>query len=380
MYIAGLMSGTSLDGMDAAVLSIQPSLEPDGAMTCNAGFAGVSIAYSPARRKVLEQAVQAALTWKFIGPKPAVFTEAAKLVADMGAQAITQLQRQLDLQPSELRAVGFHGQTLLHQPPVGKALGQTLQIGDAKWLANQLGVPVVSDFRTQDMRSGGHGAPLAPAWHYEIARQGRGGAFAFVNIGGVSNITYVPNFDGPAGMIAFDCGPGNGPLDAWMQQHGLGTMDKNGTQASIGQINEGVVSQILATMPVVGQASSLDRWAFDANCVAGLSVPDGAATLVEITAQGIARGLAALPQKPAEIMVGGGGRHHPVLMERLKTLIGPGLIPCEAAGWDGDLIEAQAFAWAAYRRITGQANSWPGTTGCFQPTIGGVICDPDECF
>ncbi len=372
MLVVGLMSGTSLDGMDGALVSW------DGHGPRHADFTGVCVKYSAEQRRILARAVQDALHWKFTGPPPPSFVPAAKLLADIGAMVVLQVCAKSNLDPADLFAVGFHGQTVLHVPPTGGQLGQTLQIGDAPRLANAVQCQVVHDFRSADMAAGGHGAPLAPAWHFELAVQRKTAPFAFINIGGVSNITFVPDITGVGArknMIAFDCGPGNGPLDAWISAHGLGQMDQDGLHAAKGMVHHDIVANVMDTMPKMGQAASLDRWAFDHQCVSGLSVDDGAASLVEITAQSILRAVQALPLRPTEIVIGGGGRHNPVLMQKL-TKTYDHILSSEAAGFDGDLIEAAAFAWLAILRLQNKQSSWPGTTGVQKPMCLGLICAP----
>ncbi|PHR62786.1 MAG: anhydro-N-acetylmuramic acid kinase [Robiginitomaculum sp.] len=369
MLGAGLMSGTSLDGMDAAII------ETDGVRVIRQ-LGGMSLAYSTAQRQVLERVVSDALQWKFIGPAPDSFTPAAALLAEIGAEAIAQALKQTGLSSDHLEVIGFHGQTVLHAPPLVGINGQTCQIGDANQLAKLTSCKIIHDFRSADMAIGGHGAPLAPAWHFALARLSGQSAMVFLNIGGVSNLTFIPAQASIAQMVAFDCGPGNGPIDAWVQSKGKGTMDRDGAFAAQGQVDQTIVAEVLNKIPKPGRAASIDRWAFDHSPVLGLALEDGAATLSEITAQAIARGILALPERPEEVMVGGGGRYNPVLMERLQALVPCAILPCEAKGWNGDLIEAEAFAFLAIRRLAELPNSWPGTTGVSRPTVGGTICEP----
>jgi anhydro-N-acetylmuramic acid kinase len=378
MYLGGLMSGTSLDGMDAAMLFFDENgdLGPAGQIYDN--FATCAIEYTGQERKALERAVQDALDWQFKGPAPKSFQKASEIVYWAGYRAMNEVREQTGLVVSDLMAVGFHGQTLLHRPPRDGVPGQTLQVGDAQALADRLSTFVAYDFRSADMGKGGHGAPLAPAWHFELAKKRGKTPTAFVNIGGVSNITFIPDLSkgSEARMIAFDCGPGNGPLDAWVQSHGLGNMDRDGTLSAKGRVHPQIVANVVASLPEVGVAGSLDRWAFDPACVSGLSVEDGAATLLEITAQGIWRGILALQQKPVEILVGGGGLRNPVLMARLNALSGNRFLSCEAIAFDSDFVEAHAFAWLAGLRLLDKPGSWPGTTGAREPVVCGSICAP----
>ncbi|MCF6293415.1 MAG: anhydro-N-acetylmuramic acid kinase [Robiginitomaculum sp.] len=366
------MSGTSLDAMDAGLIQVQ-----DGVAVGR--FKGVSIAWTIEQRHLLQQATIEAIKWDFTGKQPEVFQPTSKLIAQVAAKAISQLLQANNLVQKDLHAIGFHGQTVLHRPPVLDVLGKTLQIGDAELLAHATKTKVVHDFRSADIENGGHGAPLAPAWHFELAKRRDKSPTVFLNIGGISNITFISVLDGSdpqQQMLAFDCGPGNGPMDALVQHHGLGLMDKDGELAAAGVVNRQVVDKIIAGLPKAGIVASFDRWKFDHQCVSELSVEDGAASLLEITAQGIVRAINALPVLPVEVLVGGGGRLNPVLMHRLSILLDCPVRLCDAAGFDGDLIEAEAFAWLAALRLSGQANSWPNTTGVLRPVSGGLICDP----
>jgi len=379
MLVVGLMSGTSLDGMDAAILRCKSTAEAE----VGTALSGLSIAFEKYEREILSRAVDDALRWQFSGPEPSSFEPAATMLAQVAVKAVTTVLQKNRVKGRDLHAIGFHGQTLLHVPPVGKSIGKTLQIGNAQILADTFDCKVVHDFRSADMKAGGHGAPLAPAWHFELAKKTERLPFVFVNIGGVSNITFVPTVSGTGAhekMVAFDCGPGNGPLDALMQFHNLGQMDTDGALAAKGNVQQAVVSQALSHLPAVGAAMSVDRWAFDHTIVEGLSVVDGAATLVEITAQAIVRGLSSLSAQPKQILVGGGGRLNPVLMHRLRELSAVDVMTCERAGFNGDLIEAEAFAWLTALRLAEQPTSWPGTTGATRPVVGGIICEPSGLF
>ncbi|MBL1430082.1 MAG: anhydro-N-acetylmuramic acid kinase [Robiginitomaculum sp.] len=366
------MSGTSLDAMDAGLIQVQNGV-PVG------NFTGVSITWTTEQRQLLQQATFEAIKWDFTGKQPKIFLPASKLIAEVAANAVSQLLQANDLVQEDLHAIGFHGQTVLHRPPVLDVLGKTLQIGDAELLAHITTTKVVHDFRSADIENGGHGAPLAPAWHFELAKKRGKSPTVFLNIGGVSNITFIPILSGndpQQQMLAFDCGPGNGPLDALVHHHGLGLMDKDGKLAAAGVVNRQIVDRVIAGLPKAGIVASFDRWKFDHQCVSELSVEDGAATLLEITAQGIVRAINALPVLPVEMLVGGGGRLNPVLMRRLSELLSFPVLPCDAGGFDGDLVEAEAFAWLAALRLSGQPNSWPNTTGVLLPVSGGLICDP----
>ncbi|MBL4617370.1 MAG: anhydro-N-acetylmuramic acid kinase [Robiginitomaculum sp.] len=365
------MSGTSIDAMDAGLIQVQGGVAVGK-------FKGVSITWTTVQRQLLQQAAIEAIKWNFTGKQPEVFHAASKLIAEVGAKAVSQLLQANNLVQEDLHAIGFHGQTVLHRPPAVGLLGKTLQIGDAELLANTTGSKVVYDFRSADIENGGHGAPLAPAWHFELAKRRAKPPTVFLNIGGISNITFIPDLSGEKSqqqMLAFDCGPGNGPLDALVQHHGLGLMDKDGALAAAGVVDQTIVDRAVARLPKAAGVASFDRWEFDHKCVQGLELVDGAATLLEITVQAISRAIKALPTSPVEVLVSGGGRLNPVMMQRLAAALDCPVLPCEAAGFDGDMVEAEAFAWLASLKLSGQASSWPNTTGVLMPVSGGLICD-----
>lgn len=374
MIFAGLMSGTSLDGMDGALIRVREGSPGDYPVAEFGDFTNRSIPYSSHERKLLLAAVQDALQWRFEGADPDSFRKAADLLAEKGAQVIEGLCADNDMVTTDMAAIGFHGQTVLHQPPVNGQYGQTRQIGNAQVLADQSGVKVVHDLRTADMQFGGHGAPLAPAWHFELLRQGKLPA-AFINIGGVANVTFVSDATREH-MRAFDCGPGNGPLDDWVQHCNLGQMDLDGSVSAAGQAHADIVAVALGKIPVTDGPTSFDRWDFGRKIVAGLSAQDGAATLAAISVHAIARAVKTLDPAPRAAWIGGGGRLNPTIMQGLQAELSMPVRACEGGGMDGDAIEAQAFAWLAALKCMNLPGSWPGTTGVKSPVVGGAICDP----
>lgn len=376
MIFAGLMSGTSLDGMDGALIRVHQAAPGQYPKADFQSFSNLSIAYSDAERAALGMAVQDALQWQFEGHEPASFQYAADLLAGKGAEVIQALIERNGLALHDVTAIGFHGQTVLHQPPVQGCAGQTRQIGNGHHLANETGLRVVHDLRSADMRAGGHGAPLAPAWHFELLQENEKPS-VFVNIGGVANITFIPE-DMRDSMRAFDCGPGNGPLDAWVQESGLGQMDVDGKQSASGKVDAALVTTALENLPKIDGPASFDRWDFDWRMVRGLSPQDGAATLAAISIAAIVRSIQSLGPVPQQVVVGGGGRLNPAIMGGLQAQLPMPVQACEALGMDGDAVEAQAFAWLAALKLADLPNSWPGTTGAKAPVVGGVICDPSS--
>jgi anhydro-N-acetylmuramic acid kinase len=272
--------------------------------------------------------------------------------------------------------IGFHGQTVWHEPP-GRTRkeGRTVQLGDAEWLARELGVPVAFDFRSADVAAGGQGAPLAPVYHDAIRRwSGLEGPMAVLNLGGVGNITLCGS-DGT--LSAFDTGPANGMIDLWVQAKTNKRLDKNGALAEAGRVHDDIVAAYLDHPYFKARgAKSLDRYDFSMDRVAGLSLEDGAATLTAFAARAVALGIAACPETPNQIVACGGGRHNPVLLAAIREAAGVPVSTAEDQGWRGDSIEAEAFAYLAARTARGLPISFPGTTGVPGPMTGGRIAQP----
>jgi anhydro-N-acetylmuramic acid kinase len=351
LRVIGLMSGTSLDGVDAAWL------ETDGVAVTRFGKS-LTLPYDAALRARLRDILDRAPT---LAPDDPALHAAARDVTDIHAQAVAALAEPADL-------VGFHGQTILHRP----AERRTWQIGDAARLARATGLPVAHDFRSADVAAGGEGAPLAPIFHAALAAA-LPKPLAILNIGGVANVTWI----GPDGdLLAFDTGPGNGPIDDWTQRHTGNPYDQSGALAQAGTLHPGVLDALLAH-PYFRRPppKSLDRLDFsaalDRSGLAALSPQDGAATLVAFLAAAVAA--TPLPAPPRRWLVAGGGRHNPAIMRALARTLGVPVDPVEAEGWNGDAIEAQCFGYLAARVAAGLPLSYPGTTGVPRPTAGGRI-------
>ena len=359
----GMMSGTSLDGVDAAMI------ETDG--TRIAGFGRSAYrAYSGNESGLLHAALG---QWPG-GPD----------VADAAALSVAAHAALAEGFP-EAELVGYHGQTLAHDPG-GRG---THQAGDGAALARKLGRPVVWDFRSEDVRQGGEGAPLAPLFHWACAEwaMGRGllprAPVAFLNLGGVGNLTWVDPAAGapeaPEACIAFDTGPANAPVNDLMRARRGLARDEGGRLALQGRPDEGVVARFLEHPHFARPLpKSLDRDAFPtlAAEVAGLSDADAAATLTHAAAAAVAAGVAALERAPGLVLVCGGGRHNAAMMAALAARLPARVAPVEEAGLDGDMLEAQAFGWLAVRVLRGLPTSGPGTTGAPGPVCGGRISHP----
>lgn len=355
----GAMSGTSLDGVDAAVV------ETDGERIFGFGRSSYR-SYSLAERDVLRAGLG---HWS--GPE----VEAAAEVTDASHTMLLGTFADVDL-------VGFHGQTLAHAP---RSRG-TLQVGDGQALAEILGVPVVWDFRSDDVAMGGEGAPLAPFFHFACAKWfGATGPVAFLNLGGVGNLTYVdPAYDRPeeeGALLAFDTGPANAPVNDLMQARLGRDMDEGGALAAQGKVEDGALEQFLASPYFARRPpKSLDRndFAEMVELVRELSDADAAATLTAMSAAAVAAGAEHFPKPVERLLVTGGGRHNPVLMEMLRVSLPCPVVPIEDAGLDGDMLEAQAFAHLAVRVARGLPTSCPGTTGVRAAVGGGVVSWPSE--
>ena len=357
------MSGTSLDAVDAALILT------DGEQVLDFG-AVAERKYTSEERAVLQAATDAARAWNWTGPQPEAAFEAAKAVITATHAAAMQQLLSGWSGPAPVLA-GVHGQTVLHRRPTPDWKGATLQLIDAPAMRAALGVPLAFDFRTADVAAGGQGAPLAPAYHAALLERLGDGAACVLNLGGVANITArLSN----GTLIAFDTGPANGPIDEWVEGHGKGTHDVGGRFAMAGKPHTGLLMQLMDhdwfDEP---PPKSLDRYDFNASLARGLSLEDGAATLTEFSALAVSAGVALLPEVPSRVIACGGGRHNPALMAALARVLPCPLLSAEEAGWRGDSIEAEAFAFLAVRTARGLPISWPGTTGVPEPMTGGVV-------
>ncbi|MEM9055189.1 MAG: anhydro-N-acetylmuramic acid kinase, partial [Pseudomonadota bacterium] len=286
IWVAGFMSGTSLDAVDGALLLT------DGERILDFGPV-IERKYTSDERVVLQDATNAARAWNWKGPQPdAPFAAAREVITETHADAFSSLTAQAG--DRKVSLAGVHGQTVLHRRPTDMAKGATLQLIDADALSQQFAIPVAYDFRSDDVAAGGQGAPLAPAYHGALmAGQGEQ-PMAVLNLGGVANITARMS-DGA--LVAFDTGPANGPIDEWIEGHDRGTYDKEGQIARAGQVHEGLLSDLLEH-PWFSESppKSLDRYDFHAGMARGLSLVDGAATLTAFSAHAVAAGIAQLPE------------------------------------------------------------------------------------
>jgi anhydro-N-acetylmuramic acid kinase len=341
------MSGTSIDGIDVALV------ETDGRDRVQPG-PSLTVPYPDEFRERLRSVLGG------IGEVATVEEELTRL----HAEAVEHFLRKHP--EAAVDVVGFHGHTILHRP----AERRTWQIGDGALLARRLGIDVVADFRSADVAAGGEGAPLAPLFHAALAA-GLPKPLAVLNIGGVANVTWIGE---GRQILAFDTGPGNALIDDWVRRHTGAAADLDGALARAGRISKCRIERFLIN-PFFDRPppKSLDRDDFQDVMPTELSLEDGAATLTEMTTAAVTAATRHFPVPPQEWLVTGGGRHNPVLVEALRRRLGVAVRPVEAVGWDGDALEAQAFAYLAVRSRECLPLSLPSTTGAPQPTCGGRL-------
>ncbi len=356
----GMMSGTSMDGVDIALL------ETDGEARVKRG-PSASYAYSPEDRALLRQALSDAAGMKDRSARPGALAAAEAMITQRHAESVRAFLAAHAIEPSAIDVLGFHGQTVLHRPQDRL----TVQIGDGAALARITGIRTVFDLRAADVAAGGQGAPLVPVYHRAlVAASGLEGPVALVNIGGVANVTYVAS--GAAAPVAFDTGPGNALIDDLMLERTGVAVDRDGATAARGQAHEAILSTMLAH-PYFARPypKSLDRNDFSRTAVAELSTEDAAATLTAFTARSIGLALDALPQRPRMLIVCGGGARNPTLMQALRNVC-EDVRTADDFGWSADAMEAEAFAYLAVRSLKGLPITFPGTTGVASAMTGGV--------
>ena len=354
----GTMSGTSLDGVDAALL------ETDGNLIIRFGPTGFQ-AYNKEEKQLLKNALG---QWQ------------GSAVSD-AEEVVNHAHKRLLAQFTDADLIGFHGQTLAHEP---RGRG-TLQVGNGADLAQILGKPVVWDFRSNDVKFGGEGAPLAPFFHFACSKWiGAKDPLCFLNLGGVGNITYVnPTYDFPeleGALLSFDTGPANAPINDLMRVLRGVDMDKDGAFAKTGTVNEKFMRvfhehSFFARQP----PKSLDRNAFNElfQSLLALSDVDAVATASAMCVSAVVRGLEYVPKVISQILVTGGGRHNTFLMDMLNESVECSVNPVEVVGLNGDMLEAQAFAYLAVRSFCRLPISCPSTTGVRTVMSGGVVSHPN---
>jgi anhydro-N-acetylmuramic acid kinase len=356
-----------MDGIDVALLGT------DGEATIEFG-PSMGVSYEPAFRERLKHALEIAKGIRKRDERPENMGEIERELTERHAAAVATFLNRHGLAASEIDLLGFHGQTVLHRP----LEGLTVQIGDGPLLARRTGIPVVHDIRANDMVHGGQGAPLVPVFHAALASrlpEAAGRAVVFVNIGGISNITFIGS-DGA--IIACDSGPGNTLIDQWVESLAGIPYDAGGAIASEGVVIGPLVERYLA-LPFFNAEGrlSLDRNDFKPPMPDEAGLHDGARTLANVTARAITRTIERhLPERPAIMVVCGGGRLNRMIMKDLSALAGAwgGVVwPAEHYGLNGDSMEAEAWAYLAVRSVRGLPLSFPGTTGVKEPVSGGLL-------
>ena len=369
----GLMSGTSYDGVDVALI------ETDGEQIGRLGPSGYR-PYSARERDILRRAMVTAATLTDRDARPKTLVAAEELVTDMHAEAVEAFLAANAMAPSDVAVVGFHGQTVLHRPD--RRL--TVQIGDGRALAGRLGIPVVYDLRAADVAAGGQGAPLVPVFHRALVRMlACPRPVAVLNIGGVANLTFIDRDDRE--LVAFDTGPGNALIDDFLQSRTGQIHDDGGRTAAAGQMDEAAVARVM-THPFFARRppKSLDRndfrhWVLEEAALAGKRTEDGAATITAITVAAVARAITALPRAPLGWIVAGGGTRNPTLMRMLAERLAPAQVrTAQDVEWSADALEAQAFAYLAVRSLKGLPLTFPTTTGVPHPMPGGILVRPNS--
>lgn len=347
----GMMSGTSLDAVDIALI------ETDGNQYINP-IAASSFPYLPQEREIVKSC---------FGKKQAS-VQAINIITNAHIKALRNFGHDADI-------IGFHGQTIFHDPQNQI----TVQIGDAQKIANTLKTDVIADMRQNDIQNGGQGAPLLPLYHRARSISCKLPLpAAIINIGGVSNITWVGGKNDNQ-ILAFDCGPGNALLDDFILSRTNKPFDKDGAIAATGAPDQSMINTWL-NAPYFHEKppKSLDRDAWNTETINALSTSNGAATLLQFTAQSILRGLKQCPAMPRQIYITGGGRLNQFLMQEIQRQSNIKTQSVEALGWDGDALEAEGFAYLAVRSKIGLPLTLTQTTGVKAPLTGGKLFNNNQ--
>lgn len=366
MYYIGLMSGTSVDGIDAAAVSLsvgsQPVLVATHAHPIDAATRGAIQALTRDGPNEIER-----------------LGELDMALGSLFAEAANTVVKKAGLAKKDIRAIGSHGQTIRHRPHAGHPF--TLQIGNPSVIAERTGITTVADFRARDMAAGGQGAPMVPAFHHQIfhsAQQSR----AIINIGGIANVTYLPA-DASLPVMGFDTGPGNTLLDQWINQHHARAHDEAGQWATSGRASKELLGILLADPYFkASPPKSTGREHFNMEWLqahlekipASLSAADVQATLLQLTAQTIAMAIRKFLPQTQETYVCGGGAHNRALMSALAgSMSGLAVASTDTLGLSPDWVEATAFAWLAHQTMENQPGNLPSVTGAKRAVILGGI-------
>jgi len=346
------MSGTSLDGVDVALV------KTDGDTIGELG-AFQSYPFDDEFRELVRDG---------FGKKQG-HEAIEKEITNRHIQAVERFLQSEGISRGDVELIGFHGQTVFHEPDNGL----TIQLGDGAEMAKAVGINVVNDLRTNDVKAGGQGAPLVPIFHAALTKD-MARPLAVLNLGGVGNVTWIGE-DGQ--LLAFDTGPANALVDDWVKLHTDKSFDEGGAIAAAGEIDDAAVNTFM-THPYFQQKApkSLDRdefkkFAFE--LVDDLSIEDGAATLTAFTVSAVMKAQEAFPDWAETWIVCGGGRLNKSMMSAFNAYLYGAVLSAEQVGWNGDAIEAQAFAYLAARVEKGMPITFPGTTGVREPISGGAL-------
>jgi anhydro-N-acetylmuramic acid kinase len=370
MKAIGLMSGTSMDGVDIALI------ETDGKRIGAFGATGAR-PYTAEERALLRAAVDAATILTHREDRTGILGAAEDMVTAAHAEAVEDFLAEHSLRQDDIAVVGFHGQTVLHRPEAAL----TVQLGNGQVLADRLGIDVVYDFRAADVAAGGQGAPFVPVYHRALAQMS---AFdlalptTIINVGGVANVTWIGE-DGD--ILAFDTGPGNALIDDWVRVRTGAPFDENGRLAACGMVDPARLERLLSHLFFTQKPpKSLDRNDFSLMPLEGLSLEDGAATLTAFTAATLGLAAQHFP-KPARLYVlAGGGARNGTLIRMLRERVPGKLVLANDLGWSGDALEAQAFGYLAARSLKGLPITYPTTTGVSKPMTGGKLARFTYCW
>jgi anhydro-N-acetylmuramic acid kinase len=352
LWSLGIMSGTSLDAIDLAML------KTDGNSIIEHGDAHSVPIPSDLQnelRNLMQQTAAHNITSDFL--------QMEQRYSELVAEAVLEFIKKHEIQPD---IIGLHGQTIIHRP----LEGITWQLGNANIIAQRTNIGVISDFRRRDMAAGGQGAPLVPLYHVALCEK-LPKPIAIVNIGGVANVTYIGE---DSELIAFDTGTGNALINDWVQAHTGEPFDDEGRYAATGNPDLSIVQNALSHLYFAAKPpKSLDRNDFNSNMVEGLNLHDGAATLMQFTVSAIAASQKHFPSCPKQWVICGGGAHNKAMMAALANQLPSPVIPATNLGWRSDALEAEAFAYLAVRVLIGLPLSLPSTTGVAYPITGGAL-------
>lgn len=371
MRVAGIMSGTSLDGIDVAIVDVTGRGWSQKTRTIAAGT-------RPYPRKVR----QAILGVSNTTTPTAAVSRLNVLLGGLYASAVLDLCRDRGIPPDTLALIGCHGQTIFHEGQgvafLGHKVASTMQIGDAAVVAERTGIPVISNFRARDMAAGGKGAPLVPYVDYLLFHHPRRSRVV-LNVGGIANITAIPAGCGPEDVVAFDTGPGNMVVDALVHRETGKLFDRDGRIAFRGHVDARLIERLLRAAYYRAQppkSAGREQYGEDfLACFGRLKFADAVATATALTAASIAVGIGRFaPRRVDDLIVSGGGAHNPFLMGQLAALL-PGLTvsPSSDFGIDVDAKEAIAFAILAHESYHGRPANLPSATGARRPVILGQL-------